>query len=140
MPYRNSFSKKLNFHAVWQAHFKAAWGLQALNQLLEAWWVHSRYLYCFCLDTCDLFISLSITSTVTFFERLYENLFKSMINILNFVLLNSGTKHPNYKYKNLSDILLGNFSDNSSNTACAEGGPRSRVCARLTLRLAPHRH
>jgi hypothetical protein len=25
------------FYAVWQAHFVAAWGLQALNQLLEAW-------------------------------------------------------------------------------------------------------
>ena len=27
-----------------------------------------------------------------------------------------------------------------SNTASAEGGPRSQVCARLTLRSAPHRH
>ena len=29
---------------------------------------------------------------------------------------------------------------NCNNTASADGGPRSRVCARLTLRSAPHRH
>ena len=30
--------------------------------------------------------------------------------------------------------------DNGKNFACANGGSRYRVCARLTLRSAPHRH
>ena len=32
----NSFYESPNFYALWQAHFKAIFGLQALNQLLEA--------------------------------------------------------------------------------------------------------
>ena len=35
---------------------------------------------------------------------------------------------------------IGKAGATTSNTASAEGGPRSRVCARLTLRSAPHRH
>ena len=30
--------------------------------------------------------------------------------------------------------------DRKRNSAIADGGPRSRVCARETLRSAPHRH
>ena len=37
-------------------------------------------------------------------------------------------------------IANANFQKNCENSACADGGPRSRVCARETLRLAPHRH
>ena len=32
------------------------------------------------------------------------------------------------------------FIFNYGNSASADGGPRSRVCARETLRSAPHRH
>ena len=31
-------------------------------------------------------------------------------------------------------------NDNQEDSASADGGPRSRVCARETLRSAPHRH
>jgi hypothetical protein len=40
----------------------------------------------------------------------------------------------------MEDELHLKKKEDNLNSASADGGPRSRVCARETLRSAPHRH
>ena len=53
---------------------------------------------------------------------------------------------PMQKFEFLRQPLLGELAMSwrerrkKENSASADGGPRSRVCARETLRSAPHRH